>query len=123
MQLGKNDIYSLNSKLKEGLLTMSREYYRSKKSVKTVFQVSDAMQCDAMRCNAMPCHAMPCNAMERNAMPCHAMQCDGALENTVNDYLFSYSPPSSSSSPNLMIEITLVSVPPSSLHLHCIRSF
>jgi hypothetical protein len=44
VELGKNDIYSLNSKLKESLLTMSREYYRSKKSVKTVFHVSSGVE-------------------------------------------------------------------------------
>ena len=40
VSLGENDIYSINAKLKEGLLIMSREYYRSKKSVKSVFGVS-----------------------------------------------------------------------------------
>jgi hypothetical protein len=39
-QLGKTNIHSANMKLKECSLTMSREYYRSKKSVKNIFDVS-----------------------------------------------------------------------------------
>jgi hypothetical protein len=39
-QLGKTNIHYANMKLKECSLTMSREYYRSKKSVKNIFDVS-----------------------------------------------------------------------------------
>lgn len=45
-QLGKANIHSANMKLKECSLTMSREYYRSKKSVKNIFDVSDSLMYD-----------------------------------------------------------------------------
>ena len=36
--LGKDDVYSLNSKLKQCVMVMSREYYQSDKEVKAVFE-------------------------------------------------------------------------------------
>ena len=39
-----DDIHAVNAKLKEGLLIMSREYYGSKKSMKSVFGVYEELR-------------------------------------------------------------------------------
>lgn len=44
LKLGKNDIHSVNSKLKECLLIMSREYFSSKKSIKSIMKVYEELR-------------------------------------------------------------------------------
>lgn len=45
MKLCNDDIHSINAKLKEGMLIMSREYYGSKKSMRTIFGVYEELRC------------------------------------------------------------------------------
>lgn len=45
MKLCNDDIHSINAKLKEGMLIMSREYYGSKKSMKTIFGAYEELRC------------------------------------------------------------------------------